>query len=230
LGAGAAVMGAAVVGAVVVGVAVVGVVLDCKVVVGAVVVGVVLDCVVVVGAVVIGVVLDCVVVVGAVVVGVVLDCVVVVGAVVVGLVLDCVVVVGHGLVFNWVKFEAPVKGLMGPALGGTTAWVCTGCCWVPQFAAAQLGENPRFSIGAAVVILLSPLEPQFVGKLSSPLLPFAAMFVGEGPKTEGGSGWVIWLVMGDEPKIDVPVDFPSLKTTVDLKTSSNSFKALYLSS
>ena len=55
-------------------------------------------------------------------------------------------VVGHGLVFNWVKFEAPVKGLMGPALGGTTAWVCTGCCWVPQFAAAQLGENPRFSI------------------------------------------------------------------------------------
>ena len=80
-------------------------------------------------------------------------------------------------------------------------------------------------------MLLSPLEPQLVGKLSSPLLPFAAMFVGEGPKTEvlrgGGSGWE---VIGDEPKIDVPVDFPSLKTTVDLKTSSNSFRALYLSS
>ena len=80
--------------------------------------------------------------------------------------------------------------------------------------------------------MLSPLEAQLVGKLSRPLLPFAAMFVGEGPKTEvlrgGGSGWE--EVIGDEPKIDVPVDFPSLKTTVDLKTSSNSFKALYLSS
>lgn len=54
-------------------------------------------------------------------------------------------VVGHGLVFNCVKFEAPVNGLMGPALGGT-AWVCTACCWFPQLAAAQLGENPRFSI------------------------------------------------------------------------------------
>ena len=54
-------------------------------------------------------------------------------------------VVGQGLVFNWVKFEAPVNGLIGPGLG-----CCGGCGWapwpeaLPQLAAAQLGENPRF--------------------------------------------------------------------------------------
>jgi len=40
------------------------------------------------------------------------------------------------------------------------------------------------------------------------------------------------VAKGDDPKRDVPVDLllPSLMTTVDLKISSSSFKALYLSS
>ena len=56
--------------------------------------------------------------------------------------------------------------------------------------------------------------------------------VGEGPKTDvliTGDGSGCWEAIGDEPKIDVPVDFPSLNTTVDLKISSNSLRALYLS-
>lgn len=74
--------------------------------------------------------------------------------------------------------------------------------------------------------------------MSKPLFWCAFEFVGEGPKTEV-AGFMIgegsrpvdgWEAKGDVPNKEVPVDFPSLITTVDLKISSSSFKALYLSS
>ena len=81
-------------------------------------------------------------------------------------------VVGHGLVFNWVKLEAPVNGFMG-ALGCWAGWAA-GWAGLPQLpAAAQFGENPRFSLGFE--------SPQVVGKLSSPE-PFC--WIGDGPKTD----------------------------------------------
>ena len=141
-------------------------------------------------------------------------------------------VVGQGLVFNCVKFEAPVKGLIGALVCWTGGAAAAGWAGLPQLpAAAQLGENPRFSFGLE--------SPQVVGKLSMPE-PFC--WFGDGPKTDvltpaacGGvcgraSCPLLLAVIGLDPNIEVPVDLPSSITQVVLKISSNSFKALYLSS
>lgn len=60
-------------------------------------------------------------------------------------------VVGHGLVFSWVKLEAPVNGLIGALLALFEAEddpvVVVAAVDVPQFG-TQLGEKPRFSLAA----------------------------------------------------------------------------------
>ena len=101
-----------------------------------------------------------------------------------------------------------------------------------------LGEGPRSTL---VGSCCAPIFPQLAVKSTPPPL------VGDGPKTFAAEGWDgaaggpddevaaagangVAGTMGDDPKSDVPVDFPSLMTTVFLNKSSRSLRAAYLSS
>lgn len=58
-------------------------------------------------------------------------------------------VVGQGLVFNWVKLVAPVKGLIGALPTGALDWFAADDDgFEPQFG-TQEGEKPRLSLEAA---------------------------------------------------------------------------------
>jgi len=140
--------------------------------------------------------------------------------------------------------EAPVNGFIGALLAllepEEPVILVVSTVTLPQLG-TQLGEKPRFSPVEAGICGLGTegldSEPQAAKvEPSNPLLSCIMTvegelkFVGEGPNTFViGDGLTGCVAKGDEPKMEAPADCPSLTVTVDLKISSSSFNALYLS-
>ena len=112
-------------------------------------------------------------------------------------------------------------------------------------AEGQLAAHPALGEGPLSTPIGSCCPPPMFPQLAVNSTP--PPFVGDGPKTlvvaegwDGAGGGPDEEVaadangpagaIGDDPKSDVPVDFPSFMTTVFLNKSSRSLRAAYLSS